>query len=218
VTRVGLSAAGVAFLVAAGGMPSPQAPSTGAPKVELAYFPSGRMLHAASIGFDGLAADFAFLRAVQYYGEHRKSDRDYPWAPHLFHVITELDRRFATPYLFGALVLVEDAGRFELGLDLLRRGMHANPERWELPFEAGFLTLVTGRDRDQAARWLERATRLPGAPDYVARFAAFAYTQAGSREAALRLWRQIAEETTEPGIRETALRYIAKLEGDDGNG
>jgi hypothetical protein len=180
--------------------------------VELSYFPSGKLVKTAAMGFDGLAADVAFLQMVQYYGKHRRLDRSYPWAPHMIEIVTTLDPRFVTPYVFGALVLAEDMRRLDLAVELLERGMAQAPDRWELPFEAGFLLFVHDRGNARAGVFLERAARIPGAPAYVHRFAADAYRRGGSAADALRLWREIAETTTEPGLRETARRYVEQLE------
>jgi hypothetical protein len=179
---------------------------------ELTYFPSGKLLRVASLGFDGLAADAAFLQAVQYYGEHRRSDRQYPLTNHLFDVTTELDPGFVTPYLFGALVLADDVRRLDQAVALLERGMIHHPENWELPFEAGFLTFVHARDHARAAEYFRRSMALPDAPMYVRKFAAYTYSKAGSREASLALWREIEREAEEPGLREAARRYIEELE------
>lgn len=181
--------------------------------VELTYFPSGEMLRVASLGFDGFAADLAFLRAVQYYGAHRQSDRQFPWAPHLFDVITRLDGRFQTPYVLGALILAEDLNRMDMAIGLLARGMEHLPESWELAFEAGFLYFAKGKDRAAAAAWLDRARRLPDAPPYVAKFAAQAFADSGSKDEALDIWREIEATAEEPGLREVARRKIEQLEG-----
>lgn len=179
---------------------------------ELTYFPSGDLLHVASLGFDGLASDVTFLQAVQYYGKHRRSDRQYPLTQHLFDVTTELDPGFVTPYLFGALVLADDTQQLDEAIALLERGMANHPDDWELPFEAGFLTFVHRRDHARAAEYFRRALALPGAPMYVRKFAAYTYSKAGSREASLALWREIEREADEPGLREAARRYIEELE------
>jgi len=204
---------GFACLLAAAKLDA-MAPARGAADpVELAYFPSGKLMKTAALGFDGLAADLAFLQTVQYYGKHRRADRVYPHAPHMFGVVTELDPTFVTPYLFGALVLAEDVRRLDLATALLERGMANVPDRWEIPFTAGFLLFVHDRGNPRAGDLLERASALPEAPPYVRRFAADAYRRGGSAADALRLWREIAEKTEEPGLREAARRYVEQLEG-----
>ena len=56
---------------------------------EMMYFPSGSLLELASAGNETLIADFLWLRGIQYYGEHRRTDRSYPLAEHVFSTITE---------------------------------------------------------------------------------------------------------------------------------
>ncbi len=179
---------------------------------ELRYFPSGKFVELTSVGFDAVAADLAFLQSIQYYGRHRRDDRRYPFAPHLFDMVTELDPRFVTPYVFGALVMAEDMGRLDLAVELLERGMAERPDRWELPFEAGFLIYVRDKDDPRAAEFLTRAAGHAGVPSYVKRFAADAQRRGGSRTEALRLWREIAETAEEPGLREMARRLVDELE------
>jgi len=60
---------------------------------------------------------------------------------HLIDVITELDPQFSFAYLFGALIISEDLGAFNEGIEVLKRGMYNNPDDWWLPFEIGFLRL-----------------------------------------------------------------------------
>src|SRR4030095_6615793 len=49
-------------------LPRPQ------PLEELAYYPSGELLRPATLRHSETDADLAWLRAVQYYGEHRRTD------------------------------------------------------------------------------------------------------------------------------------------------
>lgn len=177
---------------------------------ELIYFPSGRFLGEVSAGQRELVADLLWLRAVQYYGAHRQTDRTYTWAKHLFHVITTLNPRFVEAYRFGALVLATDAMDPEAGFDLLKRGFHANPTRWELPFELGFLYFLHHEDL-LAGTYLRRAARLPGATEKAERFAAFAFGRGGREENARAMWTEMRDAATNPasrGIAEYALRNL----------
>src|SRR5690606_690589 len=75
---------------------------------ELALFPTGAWIRPLACGFNELVADAVWLRALQYYGEHRASDRRYPYLETLFQTLTDLDPRFVNAYIFGALTLAED--------------------------------------------------------------------------------------------------------------
>ncbi len=174
---------------------------------ELTLFPSGRLLTEANLGCARLTADLAWLTAIQYYGRHRQSDRRYPLAGHLMRVVTDADPSFQNAYLFGALVLAEN-GEPAAAAALLRKGALANPGSWQLWFELGFCHYVLTRDDAEAARALRIAARLPGAPDYVARFAAAAAERAGDAETAAQLWETIARESDNAEIRRMALEHL----------
>jgi hypothetical protein len=164
------------------------------------------------MGHAPLAADLAWIRAVQYYGQHRREDRHYPFAEHLFRIITGLDPRFEQAYVFGAVVLAEDAGEPQAAEELLTRGMAHLPESWWVAFERGFLRWVYLNEPRSASRDFRNASLKPGAPPWVARFAAYGYERAGERDIARNLWEQIARETDNPMIHKIALRALERIE------
>jgi len=178
---------------------------------ELMYFPSGVMLRPMAVGHPLTLADLLWLRAIQYYGEHRLSDNRFPHAGHIFETITALDPNFTEAYIFGGLVLAAEGGDLGRGLALLRQGIAANPGRWDLAFETGFVYYLAARDDAQAARFFELAHRLPGAPEYVTRFAAHARARTGDTEAALALWEELVRSTTHPAVRQLAERKVAAI-------
>jgi len=171
---------------------------------ELMYFPSGKFLREASLGHEMLVADLAWLRAIQYYGRHRQTDQDYSMAGHIFDVVTTLDPNFRNAYVFGALVLAQDAGEVARGLDLLHRGMVALPGEWLLPFETGFIHYICRADMAQANRWFMEAAKLPGHPESVERFAAFTAARSGDLGTALQLWIELYESTDNPYVKQMA--------------
>jgi tetratricopeptide (TPR) repeat protein len=175
------------------------------------YFPSGYLLKPMALGHPLTLADFLWLRAIQYYGEHRMSDNRFPMAGHIFEVITELDPNFVEAYMFGGLVLAAEGGDLDRGLVLLRQGIAWNPQRWELPFWTGFVHYVSTRDNAQAARFFTRSSRLPGAPPYVKRFAAYTTTQVGDLAAALALWEDLLESSDHPAMRALAEQKAAEI-------
>ncbi|HET9251840.1 MAG TPA: hypothetical protein VFP58_06970 [Candidatus Eisenbacteria bacterium] len=180
---------------------------------ELLYFPSGLWVRQASLGYETAAADLGWLRCIQYYGEHRMTDNRFDRIGHVTEIVQELDPRFDQPTIFGAFVLGQEMGRPEAGLALLRRGLERNPESWQLAFEIGFLYYVCFDDHAAAARYFAMASRLPGHPDYVERFAAFAFQRAGEREMAILLWKRVLA-TGNKYMQEVARREIERLGGD----
>lgn len=185
-----------------------------APFEELAYYPSGQALKPATLGHAETAADLAWLRAVQYYGEHRRSDLRFMKLEHVFDILTSLSPQFVSPYVFGAFALAQEGRDFEAAERLMHKGLAANPRSGRLAFELGFLYYVRpgGRDLPLAAEYFERAARLPGAPSNAARFAAFARQHSGNLAVALQLWSQVLETTDNRYLREMAEREIERIQ------
>jgi tetratricopeptide (TPR) repeat protein len=181
---------------------------------ELTYFPSGKFLKVADLGFDALVADVMWCRAIQYYGAHRKTDQAYPLAEHIFSMITDLDPQFVSAYRFGAIVLSEDVGASGAAIDLLRKGIRSNPETWEIPFDLGFLYFVKRNDWAKAAHYFRLASRVENSPEIAKRFTAFAYNKAGKTEVARALWEQLYASTGNRVIRDAAELAIKDIDLD----
>lgn len=184
------------------------------PEEELMYFPSGTFVRQTALGQESTLADVAWLRAIQYYGHHRLTDRKYVMVGHIFDIVTTLDPQFIQAYVFGAVVLSQDAGKPYEGLALLRKGMRENPENWLLAFETGFIYYVVLRDCRSAGRYFSLSSRLPNAPEFTSRFAAFVEERAGHTETALELWKEVAAASQNKYIREIAEEKIAKLKAE----
>lgn len=182
---------------------------------EMTYFPSGRLTEIASIGFDSLASVILWLRGVQYYGAHRRTDRYYLLAEHIFQTVTDLDPHFINAYRFGAFVISQDMGQPAGGAELLRKGIRHNYNSWELFFDLGFLYFVDVGDENKAARYFNMAARFPDAPDVVKRFSAFAYKRAGNYALSRQLWEEIYESTTNEAMKENALYALKMLDLDE---
>ena len=177
---------------------------------ELLYYPSGLMVRQAALGYETAAADIAWLRGVQYYGEHRLTDQKFDMIGHVIQIVTELDPQFIEAYVFGAFVLAQEMKQPARGLEILAAGLRENPSSWRLAFETGFLHYVCRRDYASAARYFTWASRMPGSPDYVGRFAAFASQKAGNVGMAVLLWKQVLA-TANPYMQEVARRELLRL-------
>ena len=179
------------------------------------YLPSGKFVEQTSLGYRELAADWIWFQAVQYYGGYRMQQHDLAYFNGLIDIVTDLDPHFQFPYIFGAVVMSQDMGDLERGVEILKKGMRANPGDWHYPFEIGFLYYVIAQDANRAARYFELAARLPGSGDVPARFAAFVYSKAGHEATSIRMWEEIARESDQPAMRDLAKRYIEKLRSGD---
>ncbi len=188
---------------------------------ELLYYPNGRLLREAALGYDQAAASAAWLRTVQYYGEHHRGDRTFDSMYHLCDVVTDLDPRFEEPYLFGSFVLLTEGHRPEEGMALLAKARRENPDSWRVLFESGFVDYIVWNKYAEAADYFRRAAALPGAPEYASRFAAYVSARAGETRTALLLWQELAQRSGNPDFRRMAEKKVEELQarlaaGEDG--
>jgi hypothetical protein len=183
------------------------------PLEELSYYPSGRHLRPATLGHAETAADLAWLRAVQYYGEHRRTDMKFDRMYHVFEILTSLSPRFIPAYVFGGFALAQEGRDFARAVRLMERGIEENPTSGRLAFELGFLYYVRpgGRDLENAALYFEQAARQDDAPPSARRFAAFVRQHAGDLHVAYELWRGVAENSGNRYLREMARREMERI-------
>lgn len=179
---------------------------------ERLYIPSGRFICQSALGFRELAADYLWFQTIQYYGSYRKGQNDLTYFQGLVDAVTELDPRFVEAFRFSSLVLSMDMGSFDAGIDMLKRGILANPQEWILPFEVGFIFYVFKRDYARASAWFDAAAAVPGAPEFAHRFAAFSHQCAGNLEVSLALWQNLAETTISPHMRSVAEHMITQIQ------
>jgi tetratricopeptide (TPR) repeat protein len=177
----------------------------------LLYLPSGRYLGFVALGFDGILADLIYLWSIQYYGNYAIQDR-YDYLDHIYgQVITELDPRYLDPYLVGALIMDVEAGRPDMALRLLDKGIAANPDTWVLAFEAGFLCYQRLGDYERARAYFERALRAPDVHPLVRRMHAAMIARSGDTRTALREWAEIWNTSEDPYVRTVAAKHVHDL-------
>jgi hypothetical protein len=179
---------------------------------ELMYYPSGRMIQEAALGYHHAAAALTWIRTVQYYGEHVTGDRVFDMMYHMCDVVTDLDPNFLEPYMFGSFVLITEGRNPAQAMELLHKGRERNPHSWRVFFETGFVYYIAWRDPGMAAAYFRKAATLPGAPEYVDRFAAFVSMKSGELETSLLLWQELAERSDNEALRRKARLKVEELE------
>jgi hypothetical protein len=173
--------------------------------------PSGETLRRLSFGYDRVVADVMWIRALQYFGEKRLARAPMPRLGEYIDATVALDPNFVAPYVFGGLVMMQDLGQPEESVDLLLRGMAANPDRWELPFELGFLLFVDAKQPARAAHFFELAAAREGCPAMARRFAAWTYAEGGDRSECRRICEDILSEAGDERMRTFAQESLARL-------
>lgn len=198
----------VAFLTGALLVPTAQwrvdlEQATLGPNPDVSSVWTGRVVKALSAGFSDLLADLYWMRAVQYYGSQKISGAGFANLSPLLETAAELDNRFSIVYRYGAVFLSEPApvgaGQPRQGVALLAKGADRNPSDWRLRQEEGLFTFFYLNDPLRGSEILQRASKIPGAPDWMAALAAQILTKGGELEASLNMW-MIIREQSEPGV------------------
>ncbi len=192
------------------------------PATPVLWLRAGPAVSRSVLGFDALAADLYWIRTVVYFGRQRLSeaaDKNYDLLYPLLELVTSLDPRFTVAYRFGAIFLSEPPpggpGRSDQAIALLQRGVEVSPERWEYLHAIGFVHYWSHRDYTAAAHWLERASRIAGAPIWLTSTAALMRAEAGDRASARLLWRQLHDSADDQSLRNLAQTRIAQFDALD---
>jgi hypothetical protein len=181
---------------------------------------SGPLLKKISLGYDALLADIYWTRAVQYYGRGL-ADRDAQFellAP-LVDMTVTLDPQLIVAYRAGAIFLAEPPpagpGVPDQAVNLVRRGIAANPDEFALWADLGFLYYWHFKDYPHAAEAYLEGSKNPRAPSWMKLMAMRIAEQGGSRQTSRFLWTKIYESTRDLGIREKALEHLRALKAEE---
>jgi tetratricopeptide (TPR) repeat protein len=181
---------------------------------------SGKAVKELSLGYDSLLADIYWTRAVQYYGERvgtPGANFDLLWP--LLDIATTLDPKLIVAYRFGAIFLSEPgmggAGRTDLAIELVKRGIAANPDQWHLGTDLGFLYYWRlGDYADSSAAYLE-TSKNPKAPTWVRLMAARIAQKGGSIETSRMIWSEIYDSTKDESVRKMAAKQLEGLKAEE---
>jgi hypothetical protein len=134
------------------------------------YLPRARSLHYASLGNDGLAADYVWTKSANYVGrefaeEHK--EKKFKWLKKLYDTVASLDPHWENAHSVGAMLLSTVGDDVAASLELVDRGIAANHDSWRLPYTGGVICLLAPGRAGDAARYLAMAARRPGHPRFI---------------------------------------------------
>lgn len=181
---------------------------------ELLYFPSPKMVKLLSAGNELMMADYLWLRMIQYYAFHLRSDQNYEYLYPITDNLTDLDPKFLYPYTFGSLLLAHDARDSVNSLKLLDKAKRNNPDRWEFPYMKGFILYVFFRRSDEAVAEFLESSKLPNAWEGALRYAAFISRKQGYLQTAKQMWQELYDKSASRQEREVARINMQKIDID----
>lgn len=181
---------------------------------------SPKLMKVVTLEYGTFVADLYWTRAVQYYGGKRlgeDTNLESLWP--LLDVATTLDPNLLPAYRFGATFLSQPeprgAGRPDLAVQLLERGLRANPDYWRLNQDLGNVYYFEQKDYAKAGQAYLDGSRKPGAAPWMKVMAARFMEKGESRETAAMLWGELLESSTDEAIKENARVNLQLLRADD---
>lgn len=187
----------------------------------LLYTTSGNLTKKLALSYDSLLADIYWIRAIQHYGGDRRSDtpKRYELLYPLLDLTTSLDPRFVMAYRFGAIFLMEPypggAGRPDLAIKLLEKGITQTPQKWEYYLDIGFVYYWRLSDYQHAAEWFRRGGDLPDGPWWLRSYAAVMLAKGGDRQSSRFLWLNLYQTSQDDWIQSNAQLRLLQLDALD---
>jgi hypothetical protein len=180
---------------------------------------SGKLLKVMSLEYAPLMADLYWTRVVQYYGDKSvRHDANLELLWPLLDVTTTLDPNLVVAYRFGSMFLSESAprgaGRPDLAIQLIQRGIQANSDYWRFYEDLGFIYYFELRDYGKASAAFLEGSKNPQEMAWMKVLAAKVSEQGDSPETSQFLWNEIYTSTTDPQMKENAATHLQILRAD----
>lgn len=178
---------------------------------------SPKLLKLASMEYAPLVAEIYWTRAVQYYGDKRmKQERGLSLLWPLLDIATTLDPQLIPAYRFGATFLAENepqgAGHPELAVQLLERGIKANPDFWRLYQDLGYVYYFDLKDYPKASQAFLEGSKNPKAMIWMKVMAAKIAAEGESLETSKFLWTDIYRTATDAQLKKNAENHLRDLQ------
>ena len=184
---------------------------------------NGKTARRMSLAFNGLAADWYWMRSLQYVGKKIINLPDNvelddlgqlnlkTLAP-LLDTATTLDPQFLDPYEYAAIVL--PSFDVEQAIRITKKGIDANPNAWRLYHHLGYIYWQQ-KDFQAAADAYSRGAQIPGAPSFFAAMKARMLAEGGSRDTAREIYKQMFEQAGDDSVKDMARRRLMQLDSMD---
>ena len=176
-----------------------------------------------SLGFNGLAADWYWMRSLQYVGgkiinfpEHVQLDHlgqlNLKLLAPLLDAATTLDPEFMEPYQYAAVVLPD----FDVpeAIRIVQKGIAANPTEWRLYNHLGFIYWQQ-KDFNTAGEAYEQGSKQPNAPFWMKAMRARMASEGGSRAMAREIYSRLYQEASDKQVKDMARKRLLLLDSQE---
>lgn len=157
--------------------------------------PSGQYMKVAVLGYNNVIADLYYLKAHQYVGTQEIRKADYPQLYPIIDLITDLDPKFISPYMFGGLALSLSGMHVDESILILKKAYKMDPNVWQTGFYLGFNYWYYLQEYDRAVEYTSKAASQPGAPSFLSALAANLYAESKRPDMAIDFLKNLKETT-----------------------
>jgi tetratricopeptide (TPR) repeat protein len=184
----------------------------------------GAKLKNYSLGFNGLLADWYWMRSLQYIGdkilknpqENINIEDLRPLNPRLLYPLlestTDLDPHFIAAFAYGAVVL--PAIDSTQAIKIAEKGITNNPNEWRLYQHLGYIYWRL-QNYEKAAQVYEEGSKIQGAPPFMKMMVAQMKNKGGSRETSRQIYEQMLAEAQDDITRKAAQLRLSELDSLD---
>lgn len=186
-------------------------------------FFKGETLKKASLGFDGLIADYYWMQALQYIGAKIVKqegeimlDDLRSLNPRLLYPMldnaTTLDPDFTAAYEYGSVVL--PAIDIDQAIRISEKGINAQPDNWQMYHRLGFIYWRAG-NYQKAAEVYALGAEKTGAPPFMKIMSVKMRAEGSSRDVARQIYQHNYDEAQDAQTKEIAALRLLQLESLD---
>ena len=184
---------------------------------------TGNVVGRLSLGFNGLLADWYWMRSLQYVGRKIMTVPDNVpidnlgalnlklLGPLLDTSIT-LDPQFMEAYEYAAVVL--PTVNIDEAISITKKGIAANPGEWRLYHHLGYIYWQRG-DFKAAGETYGAGAAIPDAPPWMQAMKARMAAEGGSRATAREIYTRMFEQAGDSQVKDMARRRLLQLDSLD---
>ena len=176
-----------------------------------------------SLGFNGLVADWYWMRSLQYVGKKignyegdirldDLSNLNLKLLVPLLETATTVDPEFIQPYEYAAVIL--PAIDVQEAIRLTQKGINANPNAWRLYHHLGYIYWREGQYQ-LASETYGRGAQVPGAPTWMEAMKAKLLSEGGSRSTAREIYTRMYEQSADEQVKDMARKHLMQLDSLD---
>jgi hypothetical protein len=183
----------------------------------LEYTLPSALLKPLSLEFKGLMSDVLLVKFMTFVGGKTErldqfTDEDWGSIRHTLDTITDLDPYFWDAYLFSQVFLTWDKKNYNAANELLAKARIYLPDDYRIPYYMGLNSYNFGKDSASGAKYLMEASKIPGAPFYLATLAARLSAYSSDYQRGIIFLSEMLKQTNDPDIADQYKLRIQILE------